>query len=66
MRKLCINCHDEYNDSKGKNLVGYCWYCREVKFGTPDDSWLPLIDLDELIDIHIKKPRFISIKKKDN
>lgn len=64
MRKLCINCEDEYEETKGRNICGYCWYCREVKFGTPDDEWLPLLDLKELMDANIKKPRFISINKK--
>lgn len=48
MKKICINCHDEYNDSTRKGLTGYCWHCREVKFGAPDDSWLPEISLKEL------------------
>ena len=48
MKKICINCNDVYEESKGKNLTGYCWYCREVRFGKPDDTWLPQINIKEL------------------
>jgi len=57
MRKcLCINCSDTYeeDDDEG-NLFGYCWYCREVVFGKPDDSWLCRVDLEELKNFHIEE-----------
>jgi len=54
-KRLCINCHDIYNDSKGKKLTGYCWYCREVIFGEPDDEWLRRLDIKELKNFHIEE-----------
>ena len=55
-KRLCINCRDTYEDDDEEgNIWGYCWYCREVIYGDPDDSWLRRIDFRELKNFHIEE-----------